>query len=181
MEGSKVYAKAFMHRHRIPTARFERFGADEFAQAKAFIQSAPFPVVIKASGLAAGKGVLIPSTTEEAIAGLESILIKREFGSAGDRVVIEERLEGQELSILAISDGYTVVPLPGAQDHKRIGEGDTGPNTGGMGAYAPTPVADERLVEECMRTIIKPTIDGMRRDGPSRALSRLRVLADLDD
>lgn len=168
MEGSKAFSKDFMERHKIPTAQYRNFASDAFAEAKAFVESAPFPVVLKASGLAAGKGVLIPESKAEAIAGLESIMVKKEFGAAGDEVVIEEFLTGQELSILALSDGYTVVALPGAQDHKRIGDGDTGPNTGGMGAYSPTPVATEALTQECLTSIIQPTIDGMRKDGKPR-------------
>ncbi|EKM48852.1 uncharacterized protein PHACADRAFT_54938, partial [Phanerochaete carnosa HHB-10118-sp] len=141
MEGSKAFAKAFMDRHSIPTAKFRVFVASEYEQAIEYVKTCGFQVVIKASGLAAGKGVLIPETVDEAIAGLKEIMVDSVFGSAGSEVVVEELLTGPEISVLAFSDGYTVVPLPAAQDHKRIGEGDTGPNTGGMGAYAPAPIA----------------------------------------
>jgi phosphoribosylamine--glycine ligase/phosphoribosylformylglycinamidine cyclo-ligase len=108
---------------------------------------------------------LIPETTEEALEGLKSIMVNKEFGSAGDEVVVEEYLEGEELSFLAFSDGYTVIPLPPAQDHKRALDGDLGPNTGGMGCYAPTPIGTKDLIDEVKRTVLQPTIDGMRRDG----------------
>ncbi|KAG0326951.1 Bifunctional purine biosynthetic protein ade1 [Podila horticola] len=159
MEGSKTFSKDFMKKHSIPTAAYENF--TDAAAAKAFIKAANFDVVLKASGLAAGKGVLIPTTKEEAYQGVDQILVDKVFGSAGNELVVEEFMEGQELSILAFSDGYTVVPLPPAQDHKRIFDNDQGPNTGGMGCYAPTPVASP----EIKRTILQPTIDGMRRDG----------------
>lgn len=163
MEGSKTFSKDFMKRHSIPTAAYANFSSYE--PARAYLDSITHPVVIKASGLAAGKGVLIPTTKEEAHAGLKEIMISREFGEAGDEVVIEEFLEGDELSILAFSDGYTVIALPPAQDHKRIFDGDQGPNTGGMGCYAPTRIASAAVLEEVKRTILQPTIDGMRREG----------------
>ncbi|KAF6766599.1 bifunctional purine ADE1 [Ephemerocybe angulata] len=143
MEGSKAFSKDFM--------------------AIAHIKSVDYSVVLKASGLAAGKGVLIPETKEEAIEGLKEIFVARAFGDAGDEVVIEEFMTGPEISILALSDGYTIVPLPAAQDHKRIGEGDKGPNTGGMGAYAPAPVATPEILDRIMKESLQPTIDGMRR------------------
>lgn len=120
---------------------------------------------MKASGLAAGKGVLMPENKQEALEGLAAIMVNKEFGDAGSEVVIEECLEGEELSFLAFADGYTVIPLPPAQDHKRALDGDLGPNTGGMGCYAPTPIGTATLIEEVKRTILQPTIDGMRRDG----------------
>ncbi|KAH9825341.1 phosphoribosylglycinamide synthetase [Melampsora americana] len=163
MEGSKTFSKDFMAKHSIPTARYSNFS--NFEQAKAHLDIVDYKVVIKASGLAAGKGVIIPESREEALKALQDIMINKEFGVSGDEVVIEEFLEGQEISLLAISDGYTVVALPSAQDHKRIGEGDVGLNTGGMGAYAPTPVGTPDLIEECMKTVIRPTIAGMRQDG----------------
>ena len=164
MEGSKTFSKSFMSRHNIPTAAYENFSS--YDAAHAYLKSISHPIVIKASGLAGGKGVLIPSTTEEAIQGLQDLMVSKEFGQAGEEVVIEEFMTGQELSILAFSDGYTVLALPGAQDHKRIGEGDTGLNTGGMGAYAPAPCATKEIEEEIMRTIVRPTIAGMRKEGP---------------
>ncbi|KAK9325867.1 phosphoribosylglycinamide synthetase [Lipomyces orientalis] len=163
MEGSKTFSKDFMKKHNIPTAEYENFTS--FEQAKAYVESVNHNVVIKASGLAAGKGVLIPTSNEEAFAALKEIMEDKAFGDAGDEVVVEEFLEGDELSILAFSDGYTVVDLPPAQDHKRIFDGDNGPNTGGMGTYAPAPVATPAIIDEIRRTIIKPTIDGMRKDG----------------
>ncbi|KAF9968254.1 Bifunctional purine biosynthetic protein ade1 [Mortierella alpina] len=163
MEGSKTFSKDFMKKHNIPTAAYENF--TDAAKAKEFIKNADFDVVLKASGLAAGKGVLIPTTKEEAYQGVDHILVDKVFGSAGSELVIEEFLEGQELSILAFSDGYTVIPLPPAQDHKRIYDNDQGPNTGGMGCYCPTPVASPEILADIKRTILQPTIDGMRRDG----------------
>ncbi|KAF9448190.1 bifunctional purine ADE1 [Macrolepiota fuliginosa MF-IS2] len=165
MEGSKAFSKDFMQRHSIPTAKFKSFGSNQFAAASEYIKTCGHRVVLKASGLAAGKGVLIPETTEHALAGLKEIMVDRAFGSAGNEVVIEEYLEGPEVSVLAFSDGYTIVPLPPAQDHKRIGEGDTGLNTGGMGAYAPAPVATLEVMSLIMKKALRPTIDGMRREG----------------
>ena len=166
-----------MDRHSIPTAAYRNFTSN--AEALAYIKSVSHPIVIKASGLAAGKGVIIPETTEEAIAGLNDIMVSKEFGAAGEEVVIEECLTGQEISILAFSDGYTALALPGAQDHKRIGEGDTGPNTGGMGTYSPAPCAPKEIEDEIMRTIVQPTIDGMRKDGQSSRAARVCILAQL--
>lgn len=163
MEGSKTFSKDFMAKHNIPTAEFENF--TDYEKAKQYIASVNHNVVIKASGLAAGKGVLIPQNKEEAYAALKEIMEDRAFGDAGDEVVIEEFLEGDELSILALSDGYTVIDLPPAQDHKRIGENDTGLNTGGMGTYAPAPIASPKLLQQIRETVLKPTIDGMRKDG----------------
>ncbi|PFH54848.1 hypothetical protein AMATHDRAFT_72604 [Amanita thiersii Skay4041] len=165
MEGSKAFAKAFMERHSIPTAEFRVFNSSEFQEAVEYVKTCDHSIVLKASGLAAGKGVLIPETKEDAIAGLEHILVKNAFGSAGDEVVIEELLVGPEISVLAFSDGYTVIPLPAAQDHKRIGEGDTGPNTGGMGVYVPAPVASAEITAQVTNNVLLPTISGMRREG----------------
>jgi phosphoribosylamine--glycine ligase / phosphoribosylformylglycinamidine cyclo-ligase len=122
--------------------------------------------VIKADGIAAGKGVIMPQPTlEESKAALRQIMLDKIFGDSGDQVVIEEFLEGDEISILAFSDGYTIVPLPPAQDHKRIFDGDKGPNTGGMGCYAPAPVATQQILAEIHKTVLQPSIDGMRKDG----------------
>lgn len=165
MEGSKAFSKAFMQRHSIPTAKFRVFRADQFDEAISHVKTCGFKVVLKASGLAAGKGVLIPASTDEAVAGLREIMVDNVFGDAGSQVVIEELLEGPELSVLAFCDGYTIIPLPAAQDHKRIGEGDTGPNTGGMGAYAPAPIATPALMDRILKEALKPTIDGMRKEG----------------
>ncbi|OAX78810.1 phosphoribosylamine-glycine ligase, partial [Emergomyces africanus] len=163
MEGSKTFSKDFMKRHNIPTAAYENFS--DFAAASKYLDSGSHDVVIKASGLAAGKGVIIPQSKEEAQKALREIMLDRQFGEAGDEVVIEEFLEGDELSILTFSDGYTVRSLPPAQDHKRIFDGDQGPNTGGMGCYAPTRIASTEVLEEIDRTVIIPTINGMRREG----------------
>ncbi|KIY66027.1 aminoimidazole ribonucleotide synthetase [Cylindrobasidium torrendii FP15055 ss-10] len=165
MEGSKAFSKDFMARHNIPTAAFKIFRSGQFEDASSYVKTCGHKVVLKASGLAGGKGVLIPETVDEAIAGLKDIMVSNVFGDAGDEVVVEELLEGPEISILAFSDGYTIVPLPAAQDHKRIGEGDSGPNTGGMGAYAPAPVATPEVLNRIMQEILRPTIDGMRKDG----------------
>ena len=162
MEGSKTFSKDFMSKYQIPTAAYQNFIS--YDEAKSYLDSVTHSVVIKASGLAAGKGVMLPSTKQEAYDALEQIMLKKDFGTAGDEVVIEEFLEGEELSILSFSDGYTIRSLPPAQDHKQIYDGDQGPNTGGMGCYAPTKVATPELVEEIDRTILRPTIDGMRRD-----------------
>ncbi|KAI1154697.1 phosphoribosylamine--glycine ligase [Nemania diffusa] len=162
MEGSKTFSKDFMKKYNIPTAAYENFSGYE--KARQYLDTVQHDVVIKASGLAAGKGVIIPTTKDEAHRALKDIMLNKEFGSAGDEVVIEEFLTGDELSILTFSDGYTIKSLPPAQDHKRIGEGDTGLNTGGMGCYAPTNIATPELVAQIDRDIIKPTIDGMRKD-----------------
>lgn len=163
MEGSKTFSKEFMARHKISTAEFGNF--TDYHAALAYINKVDHKVVIKADGLAGGKGVLIPETKEEARDALTQVMEKREFGNAGDAVVIEEFLEGDELSVLAFSDGYTIVDLPPAQDHKRANDGDTGLNTGGMGAYAPAPIATPSVIEEIRQQILQPTIRGMRHDG----------------
>jgi phosphoribosylamine--glycine ligase / phosphoribosylformylglycinamidine cyclo-ligase len=163
MEGSKAFSKDFMQRHGIPTAAFRNF--DDYDSAAQYLDSVKHDVVIKADGLAAGKGVIIPTSKQEAHDALKKIMVAKEFGSAGAQVVIEEFLEGDELSILTFSDGYTIRSLPPAQDHKRVGDGDTGPNTGGMGCYAPTTVASNELIQQIDREIVQPTIDSMRRDG----------------
>ncbi|OAL02382.1 phosphoribosylamine-glycine ligase [Phaeosphaeriaceae sp. SRC1lsM3a] len=163
MEGSKTFSKDFMKRHNIPTAAYENFSS--YDKATAYLDSVSHNVVIKASGLAAGKGVIIPQSKDEASAALKDIMLDREFGNAGDEVVIEEFLEGDELSILTFSDGKTIKSLPPAQDHKRIGDGDTGPNTGGMGTYAPTRIAPRDVLDKVDREILQPTVDGMRSEG----------------
>ncbi|RDL35077.1 Glutathione synthetase ATP-binding protein [Venustampulla echinocandica] len=163
MEGSKTFSKDFMKRHNIPTAAYENFS--DYESARKYLDSIDHNVVLKASGLAAGKGVIIPTTKEEAQQALKEIMLDKEFGAAGDEVVIEEFLEGDELSILSFSDGYTIRSLPPAQDHKRIFDGDQGPNTGGMGCYAPTNIATKELIEEIEKTVLQPTIDGMRNEG----------------
>lgn len=163
MEGSKTFSKDFMKKYNIPTARYENF--DDYEAAKKHLDSIDYTVVIKADGLAAGKGVIIPQTKEEAQAALKDIMLTKEFGAAGNSVVIEEFLEGDEISILSLSDGNAILSLPPAQDHKRIGDGDTGPNTGGMGTYAPTPIASKEVLAEIERSTLQPTIEGMKKEG----------------
>lgn len=169
IEASKAFAKGFMLRHAIPTARYAAF--TDFYQAIGHLLTVEYPVVIKASGLAAGKGVSVPDCgnpadcLHDAEAALRQIMLEREFGAAGDEVVIEERLEGEEVSVLAFTDGVTVRVMPPAQDHKRLLDGDRGPNTGGMGAYAPAPVAPPVVIEAITRTILQPAVDGLRAEG----------------
>ncbi len=162
IESSKAFAKAFMRRHNIPTARYETFS--NFDDAVRHVESVQYPIVIKASGLAAGKGVILPETLDDARDALRQIMLEHEFGAAGDAVVIEERLQGEEVSLLAFSDGFTVKAMPPAQDHKRLLENDLGPNTGGMGAYAPVNLP-ENFLDEITRDILQPTIDGLRAEG----------------
>ncbi|KAK0723104.1 phosphoribosylglycinamide synthetase [Lasiosphaeria miniovina] len=163
MEGSKTFSKDFMKKHSIPTATFENFS--DYEQASQYLKTISHNVVIKATGLAAGKGVIIPQSLDEAQQALKDIMLDKAFGHAGDEVVIEEFLTGDELSILSFCDGTTIRSLPAAQDHKRIGDGDTGLNTGGMGCYAPTKIATPALIAQIEREILQPTIDGMRSDG----------------
>jgi phosphoribosylamine--glycine ligase len=163
IEASKVFAKDFMGRHHIPTARYATFR--QFEEAIQYLSSVDHPIVIKASGLAAGKGVILPETMEEAKTTLKSILVDRAFGEAGNEVVIEERLMGQEVSLMAFSDGITVLPMLPAQDHKRLLDGDKGPNTGGMGAYAPAPIFTTELMGEALEFILKPAVNGLRSEG----------------
>ena len=163
MEGSKTFAKDFMARHQIPTAKYKNF--NDYETAKAYLEACSQRVVIKGSGLAAGKGVLMPTTREEAQAALAKIMLDKEFGSAGDEVVIEEYLEGDELSFLSFTDGFTIKSLPPAQDHKQVFDNDQGPNTGGMGCYAPAPLATSDLIAEIHSTILQPTVDWMRKEG----------------
>lgn len=163
LEGSKAFSKDFMARHGIPTAKYGIFR--EVEPAKAFVRSFGGPCVVKADGLAAGKGVLICETETEADAAIDYILAEDAFGAAGASLVIEEFLEGEELSLMAFSDGKTVVPMMTAQDHKRIFDGDKGPNTGGMGAYAPAPVGTAALVAEVEKTVLQPVVDAMAAEG----------------
>ena len=163
IESSKAFAKAFMQRHAIPSARFAVF--TEFQPAVEHLSRVPYPVVIKASGLAAGKGVLLPDSLEEAQRCLKEILVERVLGNAGEEVVIEERISGPEVSLLAFTDGKTVRPMLPAQDHKRLLDGDRGPNTGGMGAYAPVPSYTRAWVHEVAESILQPAVDGLREEG----------------
>ncbi len=162
IEASKVFSKNFMARNHIPTARFVTFS--DFEEAIDHIHKIDYPVVIKASGLAAGKGVILPEALEESISALEAMMVKNEFASAGAEVVIEEKLIGQEVSLMAFSDGEHVVPMIPAQDHKQLLDGGNGPNTGGMGTYAPAPILTNELLNEAIEKVLKPTIDGMRNE-----------------
>ena len=163
IESSKVFSKNFMSRHAIPTARYATF--TKLADAVAHLEQVNYPVVIKASGLAAGKGVILPESMDEAKAALASILTGEAFGEAGSEVVIEERLSGPEVTLLAFSDGRTVKPMVPSQDHKRALDGDLGFNTGGMGAYAPVPVCPPEMVAELVRVALQPAVDGLREEG----------------
>ena len=162
IESSKVFSKDFMARHNIPTARYATF--TRIDEATRYLQSIDYPIVIKASGLAAGKGVILPETDEEAKSTLEEILVKKTFGDAGLEVVIEERMSGQEVSLMAFTDGTTVVPMIPAQDHKRLLDSDEGPNTGGMGAYAPAPIFTNDLLNEAIEKVLQPAVDGLRSE-----------------
>ena len=163
LEGSKVFAKDFMKKYNIPTAAYGVF--HKVDEAKTFIAQTGAPIVVKADGLAAGKGVVVAMTVDEANAAVEDMLSGNRFGDAGSTVVIEEFMEGEEASLLAFVDGKTVVPMIASQDHKRIFDGDKGPNTGGMGTYAPAPVLTDALRDEAMKTILEPMVAAMDQEG----------------
>ena len=165
LEGSKAFAKAFMMRHGIPTAGYRAFDKDSYAEGVAYIRSHPLPVVLKADGLAAGKGVVIAHSHIEAIAEFELMIQYSKFGEASRRVVVEEFLSGIELSVFVLTDGKSYVVLPEAKDYKRIGEGDTGLNTGGMGAVSPVPFADDVFMDKVRSRIIEPTVRGIEAEG----------------
>ena len=162
LEGSKDYAKAFMQRHNIPTARYYTFTAETLADGEAFLESLPAPYVLKADGLAAGKGVLIENDLATAKEYLREMLVGHKFGDASASVVIEEYLDGIELSVFVLTDGSHYLMLPSAKDYKRIGEGDTGLNTGGMGSVSPVPFADKTFMKKVEERIVKPTVRGLR-------------------
>jgi phosphoribosylamine--glycine ligase len=164
LEGSKVFSKDFMTRHHIPTAKYKTFGTAEVTLAQEFIKSLHPPIVVKADGLAAGKGVIIAPNREEALLAVNDMMVSKAFGSAGEQVVVEEYLTGEEASLFVITDGERFVTLAAAQDHKRILDGDLGKNTGGMGAYAPTPLMTASVRERVIREIVEPTLDGMRAE-----------------
>ncbi|NIA13628.1 MAG: phosphoribosylamine--glycine ligase [Nitrospiraceae bacterium] len=163
LEGSKAFAKDLMRRYNIPTAAYAEF--DDADAAIAYVEEQGAPIVVKADGLAAGKGVTVARTIDEAVGAIREAMTDRVFGDAGAKVVIEECLVGEEASILAFSDGATVVPMVASQDHKPVDDGDRGPNTGGMGAYSPAPVVSAALLDEVERTVLRPCIEGMDRDG----------------
>ncbi len=161
LEGSKAYATAFMQRHNIPTAAYREFDANNFEEGINYIKGHSLPIVLKADGLAAGKGVIICSSQIEALAEFELMIQQAKFGEAGKRVVIEQFLDGIELSMFVLTDGKNYVLLPEAKDYKRIGNGNTGPNTGGMGAVSPVPFVDEAYLQKVKEAIIEPTITGL--------------------
>lgn len=163
IEGSKAFSKELMKKYNIPTAAYETF--DNYEAALEYVKKGDFPVVLKADGLALGKGVLICNNLEEAEAGLNTIMVDKKFGDSGNKVVIEEFLTGQEMSVLSFCDGKTIVPMVSAQDHKRALDGDKGLNTGGMGTFSPSRYYTPELAEECMETIYKPTVDALNREG----------------
>lgn len=163
IEGSKVFSKNLMKKYGIPTAAYETFGTAE--EAREYIKTAPMPIVIKADGLALGKGVLICKTRDEAFEALHEIMEDKMFGESGSHVVIEEFLEGPEVSVLSFTDGKTVVPMVSSMDHKRAGNNDTGLNTGGMGTVAPNPYYTPEVAQRCMKEIFLPTVDAMNKEG----------------
>jgi len=163
LESSKDFAKSFMVRHGLPTARHRSF--DNARDARAYIAAERTPIVVKADGLAAGKGVVVATTREEANAALDAMLVQRRYGAAGGRVVVEEFLEGEEASFIVMCDGTHVLPLATSQDHKRLRDGDQGPNTGGMGAYSPAPIVTPKVHARVMREIIQPAVQGMAQEG----------------
>ena len=163
IEGSKVFSKDLMKKYGIPTAAYEVFTSPE--EALRYLETAPIPTVVKADGLALGKGVTVAMTREEACGAVREAMEDKKFGESGNRIVIEEYLEGPEVSVLSFTDGNTVIPMVSSMDHKRAGDGDTGPNTGGMGTIAPNPYYTETVAAECMEKIFLPTIRAMKAEG----------------
>ena len=163
LESSKIWAKNFMKRNGILTARFEVF--DDSKEAIEYAKSVDYPLVVKADGLAAGKGVIVCSNSSETIDAINKILVEKNFGNAGSRIILEERIDGIEASFIAISDGNVAYPMATSQDHKRIYDDDKGPNTGGMGTYSPTPVIDDSTAKEIQKNVIEKTISSMKKEG----------------
>ena len=163
LESSKIWAKDFMRRNNIQTAQFEIF--DDAQKAQTYVESLNYNVVVKADGLAAGKGVIVCNSNEEAISAIQTILIKKTFGDAGNRIIVEERIDGIEASYIALCDGDVAIPMASSQDHKRIFDDDKGPNTGGMGAYSPTPIIDDVLSKKIQEKIIEKTVQSMKSEG----------------
>ncbi len=163
LESSKIWAKNFMKRNNIPTARFEIF--DDPQKAEEHVKSIDYDVVVKADGLAAGKGVIVCNGNDEAISAIQTILVKKTFGDAGNKIIIEERIDGIEASYIALSDGNVALPMASSQDHKRIFDDDKGPNTGGMGAYSPTPIITNDLAKKIQEEVIEKTIHAMKNEG----------------
>ena len=165
LESSKIWAKNFMKRNNIPTAQFEIF--DDAQKAIEYVQSIDFNVVVKADGLAAGKGVIVCNSETEAISAIETILVKKTFGDAVNKIIVEERIDGIEASYIALSDGNVALPMASSQDHKRVFDNDKGPNTGGMGAYSPTPIVTDDLAKKIQEEVIEKTIHAMKNEGIS--------------
>lgn len=163
LEGSKAFSKDLMKKYGIPTAAYETFTSA--GDAKKYLQTAKYPIVLKADGLALGKGVLICGTKEEALAGVDTLMVERKFGTAGEKIVIEEFVTGREVSVLSFVDGNTVKIMTSAQDHKRAGDGDTGLNTGGMGTFSPSPFYTDKVDSFCREHIYQPTVDAMKAEG----------------
>ena len=163
LESSKIWAKNFMKRNGISSAKFEIF--DDAQKAQDYVSSLDYDVVVKADGLAAGKGVIVCNSKEDAFSAIQTILIKKMFGDAGNKIIVEERIDGIEASYIALSDGETAISMASSQDHKRIFDDDKGPNTGGMGAYSPTPIIDEALEKKIQEKIIDKTIQAMKKEG----------------
>ena len=174
LEGSKVFSKQFMKENRIPTANFKVF--DNAERAKDYINNSSMPIVVKADGLAAGKGVIVCKTIQEAIDAIDRIMVEKKFGESGNKIVIEDFLKGEEASILAVTDGKDFVTLLPSQDHKQILDEDKGPNTGGIGAYAPVPIINNELNERIEKEIIKPTINGMLKRNPFKGCLYLGLM-----
>ncbi len=164
LEGSKAFSKKFMQRHSIPTAAYAEFTIENFEEGKKYIRQHSLPIVLKADGLAAGKGVVIVNTQDEALAVFEEMIIHKQFGEASSKVVIEEFLQGIEVSVFALTDGHVYQVIGHAKDYKRIGEGDTGLNTGGMGCVSPVPFMDDAFMQKVEERIIKPTVDGLAKE-----------------
>mgnify|MGYP002560435044 CR=1 FL=1 len=163
IEGSKAFSKELMKKYNIPTAAYETF--DDYDKAVEYVKAGSFPVVLKADGLALGKGVLICNTLEEALDGLNTLMVDKKFGASGSKVVVEEFLTGPEVSVLSFCDGNTVVPMVSAQDHKRAYDNDEGLNTGGMGTFSPSRIYTEDIAKECMKTIFMPTVEALNKEG----------------
>jgi phosphoribosylamine--glycine ligase len=165
LEGSKAFSKHFMQRHQIPTASYAEFTADNYEEGVAYIRQHSLPIVLKADGLAAGKGVIIATSTQEALQSFEEMIVQKQFGEASSKVVIEQFLTGIEVSVFALTDGKNYQIIGHAKDYKRIGEGDQGLNTGGMGCVTPVPFMDEAFMEKVEKTIVRPTIEGIAKEG----------------
>lgn len=163
LEGSKAFSKDLMKKYNIPTAAYENFDSPQ--KAMEYLETSKYPIVLKADGLALGKGVLICNTKEEAMAGVRTLMLDKQFGSAGNTIVIEEFMTGREVSVLSFVDGNTIKIMTSAQDHKRAGDGDTGLNTGGMGTFSPSPFYTEEIDEFCKKNIYQPTVDAMKAEG----------------